>query len=70
MNWNDIIRNIFYITGIIFFIMIIIAAYVFIRRAIRTSNVIKRFITSAEVEDIIMKVKDGVAPLMSVISRK
>lgn len=67
MDWKGIIQTIFYITGIIFFIIIIAAAFIFIHRTIKTSNIIKRVLTSTEVEDIIMKVKDGVTPLLGML---
>ena len=67
MDWKGIIQTIFYITGIIFFIIIIAAAFIFIDRTIKTSNIIKRVLTYTEVEDIIMKVKDGVTPLLGML---
>lgn len=70
MNWKDIIQTIFYIVGIIFFIVVILAAFIFMRRTVQTANVIKRVLTSTEVEDLIMKVKDGVMPLITSISRR
>ena len=70
MNWKEIIQTIFYVMGIIFFIIVIAAAFIFIRRTVQTSNVIKKVLTSTEVEDLIMKVKDGVVPLLDRISRR
>lgn len=70
MNWKEIVQLIFYIVGIVFFIIIIAAAFIFIRRTTQTSNMIKKVLTSAEVEDIIMKVKDGVVPLLGMIGRR
>jgi len=70
MNWKDTIQTIFHIMGIIFFIVVVAAAFIFIRRTVQTSNVIKRVLTSTEVEDLIMKVKDGVVPLLNMMDRK
>lgn len=70
MNWKDIIQIIFYIVGILFFIVVIIAAFIFIRRTNQTANVIKKVITSSDVEELITKVKDGVTPLVRMIGVK
>lgn len=70
MNWKEIVQTVFYAMGIIFFIIVIVAAFIFMRRTVQTSNVIKRLVTSSEVEDLIMKVKDGVVPLLGMLNRK
>jgi accessory gene regulator protein AgrB len=70
MDWKSIVQTVFYIVGIIFFIVVIVAAFMFMRRTAQTANVIKRVLTSSDVEDLIMKVKDGVMPLVAALGRK
>lgn len=65
-----VVKTIFYIVGIIFFIIIIVAAFIFIRKTIQTANAIRKVLTSSEVEDLIMKVKDGVVPLLHTVGAR
>jgi hypothetical protein len=58
---------VFYIVGILFFIVVVVAALIFIRRTNQTANVIRKVVTSSDVEDLITKVKDGVVPLIKMI---
>jgi len=64
MNWSKFLQNFFYIVGIIFFIIIITAAIIFMWKTTQTANAIKKVISSAEIEDILMRVKEGVIPLL------
>lgn len=52
-----IIQTIFYITGIIFFVIIIIAAFIFIRATLKTSTTIKNLLTSRQVDSLISKIE-------------
>ena len=54
MKWA---QTLFYITGIVFFLIIIIAAIIFIRKVNKTSNAIKEVLTSSGIEDLIMDIK-------------
>lgn len=65
-----VIQTIFYIVGIIFFIIIIVAAFIFIRKTMQTANAIRRVLTSSEVEDLLMRVKDGVVPLLNMANSR
>lgn len=58
------LQSIFYITGIIFFIMVIVACVIFIYKVTKTSNMIKKALTSKDIEDLIIKIKNGVDPLI------
>lgn len=58
------LQSIFYITGIIFFIIVIVACAIFIYKVTKTSNMIKKVLTSKDIEDLIIKIKNGVDPLI------
>jgi len=57
-------QTVFYIVGIIFFIIIIVAAFIFMKRTVQTANYIKGIITSPDIENIITKIKDNVLPMI------
>ena len=57
------IKTLFYICGIVFFVIIIIAAFIFIYKTTQTANAIKRMLTSQELEDLILKFKDKILPM-------
>lgn len=57
MKWA---QTLFYITGIVFFLIVIIAAIIFIRKVNKTSNAIKEVITSSGIEDLIMDIKNRI----------
>lgn len=65
MNWKSFFQITFYITGTLFFIFVLIATFIFIRRTVQTSKVIKKVLSSTELEDLIMKVKNGIVPILS-----
>lgn len=60
MKWA---QTLFYITGIVFFLIVIIAAIIFIRKVNKTSNAIKEVITSSGIEDLIMDIKKRIPSL-------
>lgn len=70
MNWNSLLQTLFYLFGILFFIICIVAAVIIVVRASQTASTLKRVLTSSELEDLIMKIRDGVTPLISSISRR
>lgn len=59
-------QTLFYITGIIFFLIIIIAAFIFIRATLQTSNAIKKLLTSKEIEELITNIKDKITPVLRI----
>lgn len=54
------LKAIFYIVGIIFFIIIIIAAWIFIRKTMQTADSIREVLTSEQVERLIMQARDAI----------
>lgn len=62
MRW---IKWAFYFLGSIFFLVVIIAAFIFIRQVMKTGKIVRQVLTSKELESMIMQVKDGVGPILS-----
>lgn len=58
----NVLKAIFYIMGIIFFLIIIIAAWIFIRKTTQTANTIREVLTSEQVERLIMQARDAITP--------
>lgn len=63
-----IIQTIFYIVGIIFFLVVIIAAFIMIRATLRTTNAVKKLLTSKDIESLIERVKNRITPLLNVVA--
>lgn len=61
------IQSLFYITGIIFFVIVIVACIIFIYNVTKTSNMIKKVLTSSAIEDLIIKIKNGIDPLIKTL---
>ncbi len=55
-----VLKALFYITGIIFFLIIIIAAWIFIRKTMQTANTIRDVLTSEQVENLILQTRDAI----------
>lgn len=54
------LQSLFYLTGILFFLIIIVAAFIFIRQTNRTARQITRILTSKEIEDLILQIRSSV----------
>ena len=57
-------RTIFYVTGTIFFIIVIIACAMFIRKTAQTAKHIKKVLTSGELENLILQVRNDLSSSM------
>lgn len=55
-----ILQSLFYLVGIIFFVIVIVACFIFIKKTIDASNAIKKVLTSKDVEELIAKAKKGI----------
>lgn len=58
------LRTLFYIVAIIFFVVVIVAAIVFIRKTMQTAKAIKQVLAGKELENLIVSIKNKIAPML------